>query len=121
MQQTKYKGDQEHIFLGNIFLALRDSTICLQSFCRGKLAGNQFEGMKLRAASTKVQKTIRKYQKWKAITKLRVSVLVLQTGVRAMDARKKFKCKKQAIAATVIQARWCCHKAYSRYNISRGD
>lgn len=69
----------------------------------GKLAGNQFEGMKLHAASTKVQKTIRKHQKWKAFTKLRISVLVLQTGLRAMDARKKFKCKKQAKAATVIQ------------------
>lgn len=69
----------------------------------GKLAGKQFEWMKLEAASTKVQKTIRKHQKWRAFNKLRISVLVLQTALRAMDARKKFKCKRQAKAATVIQ------------------
>ncbi|KAL8122414.1 hypothetical protein AgCh_018948 [Apium graveolens] len=103
------------------FLALREAAICLQSFCRGKLAGNQFEGMKLEAASTKVQKAIRKYQKWKAFTKLRISVLVLQTGLRAMDARKQIKSKKQAKAATIIQAQWRCHKASSRYKrLKRG-
>ncbi|KAL8114327.1 hypothetical protein AgCh_021251 [Apium graveolens] len=60
----------------------------------GKLVGNQFEGMKLEVASTKVQKAICKYLKWKAFTKLWISVLVLQTGLRAMDARKQIKYKK---------------------------
>ncbi|KAL1807997.1 hypothetical protein ACET3Z_024987 [Daucus carota] len=103
------------------FLALRDASICLQSFCRGKLACKQYGEIKLEAASTKVQKTVRKHQKWKAFNELRVSVLVLQTGLRAMDARKKFRNKKQAKAATIIQARWRRYEASSRYKkLKRG-
>lgn len=69
----------------------------------GKLACKRYKVIKLETASTKVQKTVRKYQKWKAFHKLRISVLVVQTGLRTMDARKKFKCMKQAKAAIVIQ------------------
>ncbi|CAI9091439.1 OLC1v1026474C1 [Oldenlandia corymbosa var. corymbosa] len=95
------------------FVAMRKASICMQSICRGKLAGKHFEGMKRQAAAVKIQKNTRRYEVRAAYSKLRVSVLVLQTTLRAMDARKKFAFKKQARAATVIQARWRCHKASS--------
>ncbi|KAL3520939.1 hypothetical protein ACH5RR_019088 [Cinchona calisaya] len=103
------------------FVALRKASICMQSFCRGKLACKHYEGMKREAAAVKIQKNTRRHEARTSYGKLRVSVLVLQTGLRTMDARKRFAFKRQTRAATVIQARWRCHKASSYHRkLKRG-
>lgn len=69
----------------------------------GRLACKSYEGMRREAAALKIQKNVHRYQARTAYKRLQVSVLVLQTGVRAMDARKKFRFRKQTKAATIVQ------------------
>ncbi|KAL5768174.1 hypothetical protein ACOSP7_014744 [Xanthoceras sorbifolium] len=97
------------------FIALRAGAICLQSLCRGKLAGKQFDCLKKEAAAVKIQKHLRRYEARKSYNKLHLSALVLQTGLRAMAARKEFRFRKKTKASIIIQARWRCHKASSYY------
>ncbi|KAF7805219.1 myosin-11-like isoform X1 [Senna tora] len=97
------------------YLALRMTTICLQSLCRGRLACKLFDKMRKVAAAKKIQKNIRRYQARKAYKKLQASVLTLQTALRAIAARKEFRFRKQTKAAIIIQARWRCHRASSYY------
>lgn len=59
--------------------------------------------MKREAAAVKIQKNTRKYQARSTYNRLHISVLVLQTGLRAMAARKEFRFKRQTKAATIIQ------------------
>lgn len=59
--------------------------------------------MRREAAALKIQKNVHRYQARKAYQRLQVSVLVLQTGLRAMDARKKFRFRKQTKAALIVQ------------------
>lgn len=59
--------------------------------------------MRREAAALKIQKNVHRHQARKAYQRLQVSVLALQTGFRAMDARKKFRFRKQTEAATIIQ------------------
>lgn len=59
--------------------------------------------MKKEAAAVKIQKHLRKYEARSAYKKLHVSALVLQTGLRAMDARKQFRFRKRTKAAIIIQ------------------
>ncbi|PQP93279.1 hypothetical protein Pyn_22805 [Prunus yedoensis var. nudiflora] len=80
------------------FIALRQATIVMQSICRGSLACKVFHCMKREAAAVKIQKNMRKYQARSTYNKLHISVLVLQTGLRAMAARV-----------------WRCHKAVKYY------
>lgn len=44
-------------------------------------------------------------------------MIVLQTGLRAMDARKKFRFRKQTKAATIIQVDifMCYHTDWENY------
>lgn len=51
----------------------------------------------------KIQKNTRRYQAWKRYRKLHFSVLVLQTGLRAMAARNEFRFKKITKAAILVQ------------------
>ena len=51
----------------------------------------------------KIQKTVRRHEARKTFNKLRVSVLLLQTGLRAMAAHREFRFRKQTKAATIIQ------------------
>lgn len=69
----------------------------------GRLACKLYERMRREAAAIKVQKHLRAYQAKKAYTRLKMSVLVLQTGFRAMAARNEFRFRKQTKAATAIQ------------------
>lgn len=59
--------------------------------------------MKREAAAVKIQKHVRRYEARKGYKKLHISALLLQTGLRAMAARKEFRFRKQTKAATIIQ------------------
>ncbi|VFQ96511.1 unnamed protein product [Cuscuta campestris] len=103
------------------FISLREAAVCMQSLCRGRLAGKLFVKIKLEAAATKIQAIIRRDLLKKNYDQLRVSAVVLQIGFRKMDASKKFRFRKQTKAATRIQARWRCHKAFMTYKkLKRG-
>ncbi|PIN20245.1 Myosin class V heavy chain [Handroanthus impetiginosus] len=103
------------------FIAVREAAIYVQSFCRGILACKLYKTIKREAAAIKVQRNTLRYQARKAYNMLRMSVLVIQTGLRTMDARNKFRFRRQTKAATVIQARWRCHRASSYYRkLKRG-
>ncbi|CAL9074190.1 unnamed protein product [Musa acuminata var. zebrina] len=95
------------------FIALRKSTILVQSLWRRKLAFKLFERMRRENSAIKVQKNLRRYKARKAYTQLKFSVIVLQTGFRFLAARNEFRFKKQTKAATVIQAHWRCYRAHS--------
>lgn len=55
------------------------------------------------AAAKKIQKNVRRYGARKTYKKLHTAALTLQTGSRAMAARKEFRSRKQSKAATTIQ------------------
>lgn len=131
----------------------RQSRIHSQNACPifhilGKLACKIYAQIKRQAAAVKIQKNTRGHHARKAYKKLKVSVLMVQTVLRAMDARKRFRFRKQTEAAIIIQvripvcymssrfiwywsepnislyppqARWRCHKAFSYYQrLKRG-
>ncbi|XP_042054026.1 myosin-11-like [Salvia splendens] len=97
------------------FIAVREASIRLQSFCRGRLACDRFVGMKTEAAALKVQRNTLKFLARKAYNALQRSVLVIQTGLRSMDAHKKFRYLKRTKAATIIQTQCRSHRASSYY------
>lgn len=69
----------------------------------GMLACKVYENMRRESAAMKIQTNIRRHHARNAYNKLRVSVLVLQMGARAVAARKEFMFRKRTKAATVIQ------------------
>ncbi|MCH87583.1 myosin-H heavy chain-like, partial [Trifolium medium] len=86
-----------------------------------RLACKLYQNMRREAAAVKIQKHVRRHESRKGYIKLHASVLTLQTALRAIAARKEFRFKKQTKAATIIQARWRCHKASSYYKrLKRG-
>ncbi|KAL3838131.1 hypothetical protein ACJIZ3_022722 [Penstemon smallii] len=97
------------------FKAVKEATIIVQSFCRGRLACKIYETVKRQAAAVKIQTNTRRHLTRKAYSTLRVSVLAVQTGLRTMDARNKFRFRRRTKAATVIQTRWRCHRSSSYY------
>ncbi|XP_047960777.1 myosin-11-like [Salvia hispanica] len=97
------------------FIAMREASIQLQSFCRGRLACHRFGSMKTEAAALKVQRNTLKFLARKAYNTLQRSVLVIQTGLRSMDAHKKFRYMKRTKAATIIQTQCRRHRASSYY------
>ncbi|XP_073315711.1 myosin-11-like [Primulina huaijiensis] len=101
---------QTHIARKN-FIALKKASIYVQSYCRGRLACKLFESMNKEAAAVKIQKNSLRYQARNVYQRLQISVLVIQTGFRTMEARNKFRFRRQTKAITVIQAWWRCHRA----------
>ncbi|XP_062219503.1 myosin-17-like isoform X2 [Phragmites australis] len=97
------------------FLILRNTSICLQSFVRARLACKLHELLRQQAAALKIQKNTRWYFAWKTYCQLRLSATTLQTGLRAMAARNEFNFRKQNKASIHIQSRWRCHRDYSNY------
>ncbi|KAK4480453.1 hypothetical protein RD792_013526 [Penstemon davidsonii] len=87
------------------FKAVKEATIIMQSFCRGRLACKIYETVKRQAAAVKIQTNTRRHLTRKAYSTLRVSVLAVQAGLRTMDARNKFRFRRRTKAATVIQVR----------------
>lgn len=69
----------------------------------GRLACKLFEFLKRVAAAVKIQKHIRRYQARKTYCNLHLSMLVLQTGLRALAARKEFRLRKRTKAAIFVQ------------------
>lgn len=51
----------------------------------------------------KIQKNVRRYQARKTYRRLHLSVLVFQTGLRSMAARKEFRFRRQTKAAILVQ------------------
>ncbi|EPS58998.1 hypothetical protein M569_15813, partial [Genlisea aurea] len=102
-------------FARKSFISVRESTIYVQSFCRGTLACKRYESVKKEAAAIKVQRNALRYLSRKSYNRLRASVLAVQAGLRAMDSRSKFRFRRKTKAVTVIQARWRCRRATSHY------
>jgi myosin V len=69
----------------------------------GRLTFKLYEKMRREAAAVKIQKNIRSYETRKAYKKLHMSVLTLQTTLRAIAARKEFRFRKQTKASIIIQ------------------
>lgn len=69
----------------------------------GRLACKLYEKIRREAAARKIQKNIRRYEARKAYKELHVSVLILQTALRAIAARKEFRFRKQTKASIIIQ------------------
>lgn len=62
-----------------------------------------FENMQRESASLKIQKNLRGRLAWKSYKNLQNAVISVQTGIRAMAARKTFRYKNQNKAAIIIQ------------------
>ncbi|KAK2455375.1 Myosin family protein with Dil domain-containing protein [Trifolium repens] len=105
-------------FTRKTYIALRNSSIFVQSICRGELARIQYYHMKRKAAAIKIQTYTRGRLTRKNYYKIRMSALVLETGFRAMAARRArdiWKRRKQTKASTSIQSYWRRHKALFNY------
>ncbi|KAL6968221.1 hypothetical protein U1Q18_034023 [Sarracenia purpurea var. burkii] len=69
----------------------------------GLIACKLYENMKREAAALKIQTYLRRHLARMAYIRLELSVLVLQTGLRAMVARNEFRCRRQTKASIIIQ------------------
>ena len=72
----------------------------------GKLACKLYENMRREDASIKIQKKARGHSARMSYKNLRISAVMVQTGIRAMSCRKEFRFKKRDTAATTIQVRF---------------
>ncbi|KAL9247272.1 hypothetical protein vseg_020720 [Gypsophila vaccaria] len=97
------------------FVALRESAIQLQAFCRYSKACKQFEILRREASALRIQKKFRQYEARKEYLAVQSSAITLQTGLRAMIARNEFRTKKRTKAAVLIQAKWRSYHAYAYY------
>ena len=79
----------------------------------GRLACKKFDELKRIAAAIKIEKHVRKWRAWVAYTRLRVSVLAVQTCLRAIEARKRFRHRKETKAAIKIQVKYIKINKYS--------
>lgn len=93
-----------------IYLVKNITHIPFVLFLLGKLGTKLFEHMKRQAASLKIQKNYRRHSFWMWYKKLKLSVIVLQTGMRAMAAHSAFRHKKTTKAALLVQVSiWYLH------------
>lgn len=63
--------------------------------------------MKEEVAAVKIKKNLPGHLARKGYSNLKFVAVVLQTGLRAADARNKFRCRKKNKAAVVIQVSSC--------------
>lgn len=106
--QSLWRGEPSKTytsFINNVLKDIMDWLVKISCLvpCAGRLACKLFENLKREAAAVKIQKHTRKYHARKAYKSLHVSVLVFQTGLRAMAARNQFRFRKQTKAAIIIQ------------------
>lgn len=79
----------------------------------GRLACQQFGDLKRGAATIKIQTNMRGHLTRKNYSRLKESVVIVQTGVRAMAAHRQFRYKNQTKAATMMQVTKCYTKKIS--------
>ncbi|XP_057423450.1 myosin-9 isoform X2 [Lotus japonicus] len=102
-------------FSRKTYIALRKSSVTVQSFCRGELARISYYHMKREAAAIRIQMYTRGKLARKWYTEIRISAIVLQTGFRVMADCYKLRYRKQSKASTHIQSYWRRHKALVEY------
>ncbi|XP_027368060.1 myosin-9 [Abrus precatorius] len=102
-------------FSQKTYIALRKSSVFVQSICRGELARRSYYLLKREAAAIRIQKYTRGTLARKCYTEIKISAIVLQTGFRLMSAYDKLRYKKRNSAATIIQSYWRRHKALGDY------
>lgn len=69
----------------------------------GMLACKLYDGIKKEAASLKIQTNVRGHLARRKYTRLKLSGIVLQAGLRSMAALKEFRYRRQTKAAIIIQ------------------
>lgn len=73
-------------------------------FCNlGTLARKLYECMRREASAVKIQKNVRRHKARVSYLQLQEAAITLQTGLRAMSARKEFRFRKETKAAVHIQ------------------
>ncbi|KAK7819284.1 myosin-9 [Quercus suber] len=80
-----------------------------------ELARKLYKLMKREIATVIIQRDLRRHLTRKAYIRIKLSTVVLQTGLRSMVARIEFRYRERTKAAIVIQANWRCHRAFSDY------
>ena len=73
--------------------------------------------MRWEAAAVKIQKNMRRHKARESYLQLQAAAITLQTGLRAMSARKEFRFRKETKAAVHIQVRYF-QLSYSNFRIS---
>ncbi|KAI9182024.1 hypothetical protein LWI28_021238 [Acer negundo] len=89
------------------------ASVCIQTWCRGKLAHKKYKNMKREAASIKIQKELKRLVARKAYANIQNAAVVLQTALRVVAALNEFKSRRCSRATVIIQACWRCHRACS--------
>ena len=82
------------------------------------MARKLYECMRREAAAVKIQKNMRRHKARESYLQLQAAAITLQTGLRAMSARKEFRFRKETKAAVHIQVRDFQLSCYSNFRIS---
>ncbi|TXG63786.1 hypothetical protein EZV62_010780 [Acer yangbiense] len=92
---------------------MRKASVCIQTWCRVKLAHKKYTNMKREAASIKIQKNLQRLVARKAYATIQNAAVILQTALRVVAALNEFKSRRRTRATVIIQACWRCHRACS--------
>ncbi|KAI3678757.1 hypothetical protein L6452_38060 [Arctium lappa] len=99
------------------YMLLRRSVLQIQSVCRGQLARQVFESMRIEASCLRIQRELRMYLARKAYREVCFSAVAIQTGLRGMAARNELRFRRQTKAAIIIQSH--CRKFLSRLQFAK--
>ncbi|XP_044503140.1 myosin-11-like isoform X2 [Mangifera indica] len=99
------------------YIAICRASVDIQSFCRGELARQYYEYLKISTAAVKIQKNLRRLVSRRDFYKVKAAAILLQTCLRTMAAQREFsyRLRLHNRAAVIIQARWGSHRASSNY------
>ncbi|XP_008438435.1 myosin-6 isoform X1 [Cucumis melo] len=87
------------------FILLRLAAIQIQALCRGQIARQHYEDIRMEAASIKIQKYWRMHFARCCYKRFCTSAVAIQAGIHGMVARKELKFRRQTRAAIIIQSR----------------
>ncbi|XP_038902014.1 myosin-6-like isoform X2 [Benincasa hispida] len=99
------------------FILLRLAAIQIQALCRGQVARQHYEDIRMEAASIKIQKYWRMHFARCCYKRLCSSAITIQAGIQGMVARKELKFRRQTRAAIIIQSR--CRQYLARMHYLR--
>ncbi|XP_024981732.1 myosin-6-like [Cynara cardunculus var. scolymus] len=99
------------------YMLLRRSVLQIQSVCRGQLARQVFESMRIEASCLRIQRELRMYLARKAYREVCFSAVAIQTGLRGMAARNELRVRRQTKAAIIIQRH--CRKFLSHLQFAK--